>query len=171
MRVLKVQLQVQTYRGTARDPGHILQLGIFPCYVGCVHVHTWSLVGYASSPNLCEVRRQAPRAPASPLSPEKRRPPPLGVSDALASATCGVFVPPFRVSDAGCQRQYGGQALYFFFQSCYRSCLVNTDDRAAPLSKCATQGPDVRTSSWSATQGATSLADFPGCAKSPDLKP
>ena len=79
--------------------------------------------------------RQAPRAPASPLSPEKR---PLGVSDALASATCGVFVPPFRVSDAGCQRQYGGQALYFFFQSCYRPCLVNTDDRAAPLSKCAT---------------------------------
>ena len=31
--------------------------------------------------------------------------------------------------------------------------------------------PDPRTSSRSATRGTTSLADFPGCAKSPSLIP
>ena len=75
-----------------------------------------------------------------------------------------------RVSDAGRQRRDGGQASYFLFQSYYRTCLDNTD-RAAPLSRCATQGPDLRTSSWSATQGTTNLADLPGYARSPVSRP
>ena len=114
--------------------------------------------------------KAGPGAPASPLSPEKRRTPPLGVSDALASATCGDFCAPLRVSDAGRQRRDGGQASYSSFQSYYRTCLDNTD-RAAPLSRCATQGPDLRTSSWSATQGTTNLADLPGHARSPVSRP
>ena len=64
----------------------------------------------------------------------------------------------------------GDKASYSSFQRYYRFCLDNTD-KAAPLSRCATQGPDLRTSSWSATRGTTSLADFPVCAKSPRLEP
>ena len=56
------------------------------------------------------------------------------------------------------------------FQSYYRTCLDNTD-RATPLSRCATQGPDLRTSSWSATLGTTNLADLPGYARSPVSRP
>ena len=51
-------------------------------------------------------------------------------------------------------------------RSYYRTCLDNTD-RAAPLSRCATQGSDLRTSSWSAMQGTTIFADLPGYARSP----
>ena len=124
-----------------------------------MHVRTWSL-------DLCEVQRQASGAPASPLSPEKRRTPPLGVSDALASATCGDLC----VSPPGQRRRPSATASYFLFQSYYRTCLDNTD-RAAPLSRCATQGCDLRTSSWSATQGTTNLGDLPGYERSPVSRP
>ena len=105
-----------------------------PSRLGWVAVHCLP-IWCPSSPDLygCHERRETPAHPAS--SREMRGSMPPGVSDALASATCGDLCAPLRVSDASRQRRDGGQASYFLFQS-----------------YCATQSPDLRTSSWSATQ-------------------
>ena len=86
-----------------------------------------------SSPDLygCPGSRETPARPA--LSREMRGPMPLGVSDALASATC---VSPLRVTDAGRQRRDGGQASYSSFQPCYRNSFGQHGQGSAAVAKC-----------------------------------
>ena len=70
----------------------------------------------------------------------------------VLSATCHASSTVFQNL---CHRD-GGTSLVLSFQPYYRFCLDNTD-KAAPLSRCATQGPDLRTSSPSATRERRAL--------------
>ena len=89
-----------------------------------------------SSPDLygCPGSRETLARPA--LSREMRGPMPLGVSDALASATCGDLYVSLRVIDAVRQRRDGGQASYSSFQPCYRHPFGQHSQGSAAVAKC-----------------------------------
>ena len=121
-----------------------------------------------SPPDLygCPGSRETPARPA--LSREMKGPMPLGVSDALASATCGV-------SPAGQRRRPSatgrGTSLVLLHSAVLQEPVRTTQTGQRRCREVPSMVPDPRTSSWSATRGTTSHADFPGCAKSPSLIP
>ena len=86
-----------------------------------------------SSPDLYGCRETLAR-PA--LSREMRGPMPLGVSDTLASATCGDLCLPSGSSTPGRQRRDGGQASYSSFQPCYRHPFGQHRHGSAAVAKC-----------------------------------
>ena len=124
-----------------------------------------------SSPDLygCPGSRETLARPA--LSREMRGPMPLGVSDALASATCGDLC----VSPPGHRRRPSatgwGTNLVLLLSAVLQAPVRTTQTGQRRCREVPSMVPDSRTSSRSATRGTTSLADFPGCAKSPSLEP
>ena len=112
------------------------------------------------------------REPARPaLSREMRGPMPLGVSDALASVTCRDLC----VSPPGQRRRPSatgrGTSLVLLLSAVLQAPVRTTRTGQRRCRDVPPKVPDSRTSSRSATRGTTSLADFPGCAKSPSLEP
>ena len=87
-----------------------------------------------SSPDLygCPGRREAPARPA--LSRETMGPRPLGVSDTLASVTCGdLCAPPPGQRRRPSATGRGGHSSYSFFQSCYRNPLGQHGEGSATV--------------------------------------
>ena len=129
-----------------------------------------------STPDLygCPGSRETLARPA--VSREMRGPMPLEVSDALASATYGdlcVSPPGHRRRPSATGRGDRPRTPSSSRAAGTRSDNAQTDRWPAPLSRRnAIHGSrSSSTSSRSATRGTTSLADFPGCAKSPSLEP
>ena len=64
-----------------------------------------------------------------------------------------------------------GTSLVLLLSAVLQAPVRTTRTRQRRCREVPSMVPDPRTSSRSATRGTTSLADFPGCAKSPDLPP
>ena len=123
-----------------------------------------------SPPNLhgCPGSRETLARPA--LSREMRETMPVGVSDTLASATCGDLCGPLPGQRRRPPATGRGTGLVLLLSVVLQEPVRTTQTGQRRCREVSSMVPDLRTSSRSATRGTTSL-DFPGCAKSPSLNP